>query len=155
MIPYSVFMMKNAIRPDEPAKAYANGQVREKLSTDKFVAHVASHNSVFSKGTIKGVLADIACCLREQLLNGNKVHLEGLGTFGFTISSEGAESMEKFTAANIKKINIIFTPDVDLENLIDDAVFEPVASRIAQAAILKAEKNNETSVDLEGLKKKQ
>ena len=155
MIPYSVFMMKNPIKPDEPAKAYANGQVREKLSTDKFVAHVASHNSVFSKGTIKGVLADIACCLREQLLNGNKVRLEGLGTFGFTICSEGAESMEKFSATNIKKINIIFTPDADLENLVDDAVFEPVASRIAQAAILKAEKTNQTSVNLEGLKSKQ
>ena len=51
MIPYSVFMMKNPLKPDEPAKTYANGQVREKLSTDKFVAHVASHNSVFSKYT--------------------------------------------------------------------------------------------------------
>ena len=148
MIPYSVSLLKNPLKPDEPAKAYANGQVREKLSTDKFVAHVASHNSVFSKGTIKGVLSDIACCLREQLLGGNKVHLEGLGTFGFTISSKGAESMEKFTSANIMKINIIFTPDVDLENLIDDAVFEPVASRIAQAAVLKAEKYNQTSVEL-------
>lgn len=42
MIPYSVFMMKNPMKAEEPAKAYANGQVREKLSTDKFVAHVAS-----------------------------------------------------------------------------------------------------------------
>ena len=148
MIPYSVFLMKNPLKADEPAKAYANGQVREKLSTDKFVAHVASHNSVFSKGTIKGVLSDIACCLREQLLAGNKVHLEGLGTFGFTISSKGADSMDKFTSANIKEINIIFTPDADLENLIDDAVFEPVASRAGQAAALKAEKFNQTSVDL-------
>ena len=39
-------MMKNPIKPAEPAKAYADGQVRQKLSTDKFVAHVASHNSV-------------------------------------------------------------------------------------------------------------
>ena len=103
---------------------------------------------------IKGVLADVACCLREQLLNGNKIQLDGLGTFGFTLSSQGAESLEKFTATNIKKINVIFTPDTDLEGLIDDAVFEPVASRIAQAAVLKAEKNNETSVDLGAAKKK-
>ena len=103
---------------------------------------------------IKGVLADVACCLREQLLNGNKIQLDGLGTFGFTLSSQGAESLEKFTATNIKKINVIFTPDTDLEGLIDDAVFEPVASRVAQAAVLKAEKNNETSVDLGAAKKK-
>ena len=154
MIPYSVSMLKNQMKPEEPAKAYDNGQIREKMSTEKFIAHVASHNSVFSKGTIKGVLADVACCLREQLLNGNKIQLDGLGTFGFTLSSQGAESLEKFTATNIKKINVIFTPDTDLEGLIDDAVFEPVASRVAQAAVLKAEKNNETSVDLGAAKKK-
>ena len=78
MIEYSVFMTTNHLSKDEGAKAYAAAQVRDKLTTDKFVAHVASHNSVFSKGTIKGVLADVACCLREQLLNGNKVELDRL-----------------------------------------------------------------------------
>ncbi|WP_308247730.1 hypothetical protein [uncultured Prevotella sp.] len=48
-------------------------------------------------------------------MNGNKVQLEGLG-------------------------NVIFTPDSELENLIDDAVFNPMPSRVAQAAVLKAEK---------------
>ena len=154
MIPYSVSMLKNQMKLEEPAKAYANGQIREKMSTEKFIAHVASHNSVFSKGTIKGVLADIASCLREQLLNGNKVQLEGLGTFGITLNSQGAESLKTFTADNIKKINIVFTPDAELENLIDDAVFDLVASRAAQAATLKAEKAGEGTVDLEAAKKK-
>ena len=147
-------MTTNHLSKDEGAKAYAAAQIREKLGTDKFVAHVARHNSVFSKGTIKGVLADVACCVREQLLNGNKVELEGLGTFGFTISSEPAENLEKFSAANIKKVNVIFTPDSELENLIDDAVFNPMPSRVAQAAVLKAEKKGDVSVDLEAIKKK-
>ena len=154
MIPYSVSMLKNQMKPEDPAKAYANGQIREKMSTEKFIAHVASHNSVFSKGTIKGVLADIASCLREQLLNGNKVELEGLGTFGITLNSQGAESLKTFTADNIKNINIVFTPDAELENLIDDAAFEVVASRAAQAATLKAEKAGEGTVDLDAAKKK-
>ena len=147
-------MMQNPIHPEKGSLAYATPQVREKLSTSKFISHVASHNTVFSKGTIKGVLADIASCLREQLLNGNKVQLEGLGTFGFTISSQGAENVKDFTSANIKKINVIFTPDSELENLIDDAVFSPTSSRVVQAAALKAEKNGEGSVDLEAIKKK-
>ena len=115
-------MTTNHLSKDEGAKAYAAAQIREKLSTDKFVSHVASHNSVFSKGTIKGVLADVACCVREQLLNGNKVQLEGLGTFGFTISSQGAENVKDFTSANIKKINVIFTPDSEQENRADSGV---------------------------------
>ena len=129
MIEYSVYMTTNHLSKDEGAKAYAAAQIREKLGTDKFVAHVARHNSVFSKGTIKGVLADVACCVREQLLNGNKVQLEGLG-------------------------NVIFTPDSKLENLINDAVFNPMPSRVAQAAVLKAEKKVDVSVDLEAIKKK-
>lgn len=59
-------------------------------------------------------------------MNGNKVQLEGLG-------------------------NVIFTPDSELENLIDDAVFKPMPSRVAQ---LKAEKKGDVSVDLEAIKKK-
>lgn len=62
-------------------------------------------------------------------MNGNKVQLEGLG-------------------------NVIFTPDSELENLIDDAVFNLMPSRVAQAAVLKAEKNGDVSVDLEAIKKK-
>ena len=148
MIEYSVFMTTNHLSKDEGAKAYAAAQVRDKLTTDKFVAHVARHNSVFSKGTIKGVLADVACCVREQLLNGNKVELEGLGTIGFTISSTPAESLTEFTAANIKGVNVVFTPAAELQDLIADAKFVPVSSRRAQAAVLKAEKNGEASVDI-------
>ena len=148
MIEYSVYMTTNHLSKDEGAKAYAAAQIREKLGTDKFVAHVARHNSVFSKGTIKGVLADVACCVREQLLNGNKVQLEGLGTFGFTISSTPAESLTEFTAANIKGVNVVFTPAAELQDLIADAKFVPVSSRRAQAAVLKAEKNGDGSVDI-------
>ena len=100
------------------------------------------------------MLADVASCVREQLLNGNKVQLEGLGTFGITLNSQGAESLKTFTADNIKKINIVYTPDAELENLIDDAAFDLVASRAAQAATLKAEKAGEGTVDLEAAKKK-
>ena len=88
MIEYSVYMTTNHLSKDEGAKAYAAAQIREKLGTDKFVAHVARHNSVFSKGTIKGVLADVACCVREQLLNGNKVQLEGLGNVIISVDLE-------------------------------------------------------------------
>ena len=63
-------------------------------------------------------------------------------------------TLYEFTATNIKKVNVVFTPDSELENLIKDAVFNPMPSRVAQAAVLKAEKNGEASVDMEAIKKK-
>lgn len=101
---------------------------------------------------MKGVISDTCEGLVEQLLNGNKVQLGELGTFGISISSEGANSMQEFTAKNIKAVNILFAPGPDFENLIDRAEFNVVASRTAQAATLKAEKAGETSVDLAAAK---
>ena len=51
-------------------------------------------------------------------------------------------------------MNILFSPGADFENLIGRAEFNPVASRIAQKATLKAEKAGETLVDLEAAKNK-
>ena len=93
-------------------------------------------------------------CLVEMLMEGKKVQLDELGDFWISLSSEGAESCEKFTADNIKAVNIVFTPGVDFENLLGKAEFESVASRRAQAAVLKAEKAGEGTVDLEAAKKK-
>ena len=152
MINYSVYMMTPAFSKDETPKAYAKNQVSEIWSMEKFVKHIADHNGVYSRGTVKGVISDMCECLVEQLLNGNKIQLGELGTFSISISSEGAESIEKFTAKNIKAVNILFAPGEDFENLIDRAEFNPVASRAAQIATLKAEKAGETTVDLAAAK---
>lgn len=154
MIDYSVYMMTPTYSKDETPKAYAKNQVSEIWSLEKFAKHISDHNGVYSRGTVKGVLSDMCECLVEQLLNGNKIQLGELGTFGISISSEGAESIEKFTSKNIKAVNILFTPGADFENLIDRAEFNPVASRIAQKATLKAEKAGEATVDLEAAKNK-
>lgn len=154
MIDYSVYMMTPTYSKDETPKAYAKNQVSEIWSLEKFAKHISDHNGVYSRGTVKGVISDICECLVEQLLNGNKIQLGELGTFGISISSEGAESIEKFASKNIKAVNILFSPGADFENLIGRAEFNPVASRIAQKATLKAEKAGEATVDLEAAKNK-
>lgn len=152
MINYSVYMMTPTYSKDETPKAYAKNQVSEIWSLEKFAKHISDHNGVYSRGTVKGVLSDMCECLVEQLLNGNKICLGELGTFSISISSEGAESIEKFTAKHIKAVNILFAPGKDFENLIGQAEFNPVASRAAQIATLKAEKAGETTVDLAAIK---
>lgn len=152
MIDYSVFMLPNPQDEHVAPKAYAKPQMRELMTFDKFVEHIAEHNGVFSRGTVKGVLSDTCLCLVEQLLNGNKVELGELGTFWISLSSSGANSLEEFTAANIKEVNILFYPGKDFENLIGKVKFNVVASRVAQAATLKAEKTGGTTVDLAAAK---
>ena len=121
---------------------------------NKFSKHIASHHSGYSRGIVKAILSDMCDCMVEQLLNGNKIKLGEFGVFSISINCEGAESLEKFTASNIKNVNIKFSPGEDFEDLRSMAEFNPVASRVAQMAVLKAEKSNQTSVNLDGLKKK-
>ena len=147
-------MWKNPTVENAVEKAYAKNQVSEIWTLEKFAKHISDHNGVYSRGTVKGVISDMCECLVEQLLNGNKIQLGELGTFGISISSVGADSIEKFTAKNIKAVNILFAPGVDFENLLGRAEFNLVASRTAQAATLKAEKAGETTVDLTAAKNK-
>lgn len=152
MINYSVYMMRNSLKPNLPEKAYAKAQVKEVMSFRDFVAHIAEHGG-YKRGQVKGVLSDMCSCLVEQLLEGKKVMLDELGNFWLSISSEGAESCETFTSKNITAVNIIFTPGTDFENLIGRASFNPVASRSLQTAALKAEKKGENVIDIEAVKK--
>ena len=138
MIDYSVYLTGNPMDEEAPEKAYARAQMKESMTFDKFVKHIADHNGVFSRGTVQGVVLDMCECLVEMLLNGNKVQLGAL----------------EFTAANITGINVIFTPGSDFADLVSRAQFNPVASRVAQAATLKAEKAGEATVDLEAAKRK-
>ena len=146
-------MLPNPIHPKKGSLAYAKAQVNEVLSFRKFVQHIADHGG-YTRGKVKGVLSDMCTCLVEMLLEGKKVQLDELGDFWISLSSDGAESCEKFTANNIKAVNIVFTPGVDFENLLSKAEFETVASRSAQSATLKAEKTGKGSVDLEAAKNK-
>ena len=153
MIDFSVYMMRNPLKPELPEKAYAKHQVSEIWPLEKFAKHIADHNGVFSRGTVKGVLSDTCECLVEQLLNGKKVELGELGTFGISLSSEGAPSVKEFSAKNIKAVNILFAPGPDFENLINRAEFNLVTSRAVQAAALSAVKEGMDTVDLTALRK--
>ena len=75
-------MRANPMKPDEPKKAYATMQSNGVVDLQLLSEHIRSHGSVFSEGTILGVLTDMVTCAREALLEGNYVervclHQEG------------------------------------------------------------------------------
>ena len=152
MIDYSVYMQPNPMDETAAPKAYAKAQMPELMTFEKFIDHIAKHNGVFTRGTVRGVVVDMCECLVEMLLEGKKVLLGELGSFWVSLTSEGAATMEEFTASKIKAVNIIFTPGSDFENLIGNAEFNLVASRVAQAATLKTEKSGGSTVDLAAAK---
>ncbi|MBR3514560.1 MAG: hypothetical protein IKO12_09125 [Bacteroidaceae bacterium] len=130
-IQYSVSLQKNPIKGT--TKAYGNLQLTGVVNINELAAHMAEHNTVFSKGTIVGVLSDLGSCMRELVLQGYKVQLANIGSFEPTISTKGEAKVEDFTAADITGMKVLFSLGTDFDNLLRDAEFEKTSTRAAQA----------------------
>lgn len=85
-----------------PGKWYARAVVNETIDLDGLAAHMAAHNSPFSKGAIKGILTDMVTCIKELVLQGVAVKIEDLAIFSLGISCKPADSAKDFDA----KLNV-------------------------------------------------
>ena len=132
----------------EKQNAFAISQYTDVMTIEKFAKHITSHGSVYSRADISAILYMAVDCMREMLLEGKKIRLGDLGDFSLLLASKGAETADKFTAQNITNVKVQWNPGQQFKNLLDDAEFNLVASRSAQAAVLKAIKEGKTNVDL-------
>ena len=82
------------------------------LVTDDICRHIAKHGTIYTSDVVKGVVEKFINCFEELLLAGNKLKLNGLGTFYLSVKSEGAETEKDFNpASNIKKVRVVFLGD--------------------------------------------
>ncbi len=134
----------------EVLNAFAIAQYAEVMTIEKFAKHISNHGCVYSRADIAAILYIAVDEMREQLLEGKKIRLGDLGDFSVSLTSKGAENADKFTAANITGVNVNWEPGAEFKNLLADAEFNLVASRSAQAALIKAIKAGDSKVDLDG-----
>ena len=57
---------------DSPLKGlwYARPVIEETFDIEKLAKHMSNHNTPYSSGVIKGVLADMVSCTKELILDG-------------------------------------------------------------------------------------
>ncbi len=69
------------------------------VNVDELAKHMSEHNTPYSKGAIKGVLTDMIGCIRELMLEGKAVKLDGLAIFsaGIKTKKKGAPTSEEFS----------------------------------------------------------
>ena len=72
-------------------KTYARVNYKQALTISDMARHMAEHNTVFSEGSILGVLTDFVKCVREMVLNGNTVKIANLAIFKATVEANGLE----------------------------------------------------------------
>ena len=106
---------------------------RDGLNLKGFAKHLSHHGKLATYEMMVLVLQNIVDCMKELLLQGVPVKLDGLGTFSAGIESKGANSIADYrTDTHITGIRINFrpegagTPDEKLTSraLKDQCVFE-------------------------------
>ena len=130
MVNYSIAMMGNPAKQEDPKKAYGVAQYAEKMTLAQFSEHISDHNCVYDAEDVQAILGKAVKCLREMLLAGKKVELGKLGEFSLSLQGKGAETADKYNPdIYVEKVNVIWTPGKQFEDLKKDTVFNFVASR--------------------------
>lgn len=124
MIKYHVFSMGNASDRTMPKKAYAKCVAEEVVSHKDFVKEVEEYSRFFSHSMIEAVLTDVFNCLSIHLTKGDRITLEGLGTFSVTLKCQGAASEASFSRKNIKEAHVVFTPCRELKETFADMEYK-------------------------------
>ena len=89
---------KNKTIKEAYGKYYARPVVTETIGIDELAEHMASHNTPFSKGAIKGILTDAVSCVKELLLQGKNVKFPDLAIFSLGLKVKGgADTKEEFS----------------------------------------------------------
>ena len=78
MIRVKLYQNKNEKNETAYNKWYPRVIVEETIGLEELSAHMASHNTPFSKGAIKGILTDAVACTKELLLMGKNVKFPDL-----------------------------------------------------------------------------
>lgn len=90
--------------------------VRQKSGTVRVMdveklADAIEANSSLTAGDVKHAIEAFVEQLRLSLTQGDKVKIDGLGTFHITLCSEGTEKEKDCTVRSIRKVNVRFVAD--------------------------------------------
>ena len=78
---------------EQAGKLYARVSYKQTLGVQDMAHHMAEHNTMFSEGSITGILIDFVKCVREMVLMGNTVKIDNLAIFKATVEANGLETM--------------------------------------------------------------
>ena len=95
---YALRQYKNEKMPEANGKYFAYPVVTETIDINGLAAHMASHNTPFSKGAIKGMITDMVICVKELASQGFAIKIDDLAIFSIGIKNkEGAKTEKEFS----------------------------------------------------------
>lgn len=119
-IPFQYYLVQDkSSNPKKSGKWYGKRFMPVTLGTRGLAEHMLNHGVIAERSEVEDVLNGLVTCIPELLKQGVNVKLQGLGTFRATLSSRGAESIEKYNIQkHVRGVHMRFIPDsTNLDNM--------------------------------------
>ena len=100
--------------PNSPKRYYPHLITLGQSVNLKYIAQKMQDRSSLSIGDIKSVIQNFVEKMKEQLLEGKSVNIEGLGVFMLTARSKGAELAKDINAKSVDSVRIFFQANKEL-----------------------------------------
>ena len=110
---------KKGINPQDKSTLYFPQWTRVSTVNETQLAKRMARGSTFSVGEINGVFADFPQSIIDELLNGNAVSIDGLGTFKLKVSGKSQKEKKLVTSAGAT-ISVVFEPAAELTSRLND-----------------------------------
>jgi len=103
---------------EAPKKFYAQAKSKGVLSLRKLSKEIAEGSTTVSDTDVLAVLNDLTKVLKRHLDDGQIVRFGDFGTFQIAVTSDGAETADKFHHSLIKNPKVAFRPGIDLKEML-------------------------------------
>lgn len=107
-----------------PKKWYAVPRSGSPVS-EKNMTRMATEDTTVADIELQAAAKLIGKWIHNQVIQGKRVKIPGLGTFRITFGSEGTEDITQFHTGMIRNVKLSYIPDADLRaDILQDLTFE-------------------------------
>lgn len=110
---------KKGVNPQTKEVIFFPQWTRVATTHETQLAKRMARGSTFSVGEINGVFADFPQSIIDELLNGNAVKIDGLGTFKLKVSGKSQKEKKLVTSAGAT-VSVVFEPSAELNSRLND-----------------------------------
>lgn len=96
-------------------KVYGRAVVNDVIHTKKLAEKIGKRCTV-TEPDILAVINALETEIADNLAQGNRIVLDGFGSFKVGLSTAPADTAKQFTANNIKGMHVIFAPAIEVES---------------------------------------
>lgn len=111
----AIQMLSNPTDKQSPKRFYPRPVSLGQSVNIKQMADYIKDSSSLSRGDVRSVLQNFVEKLKEQLLEGKHVNIEGLGVFSLSLRSKGEELDKNLSAKSISGVRICFLASRELQ----------------------------------------